>query len=216
VFPLYPLSHSLYELRPPAGLLDRCFHYLSAYSFSAPCRIFQNLNTLAVETENPAQVLEALALFDAQFIAMPDVHPIVQVHQIPVCYDPVLGNDLHVLSAQTGLTPEEIIQIHCAAAYKVGMMGFLPGFGYLTGLDPRLRTRRKAQPDARVRAGSVAIAEDMTGIYPFDSPGGWLLLGHTPQRMVDFSNSHKPTLLQCGDRVTFYPISIEAYGEIAH
>ena len=216
MFPLYPLSHCLYELRPPAGLLERCFHYLSAYAFSAPCRIFQNLNTLAVETENPAQVIAALALFDIHNAVAPSPDPVVQVHQIPVCYDPVLGNDLHVLSDQTSLSAEEIIQIHCAGHYRVGMMGFLPGFGYLTGLDPRLRTRRKAQPDARVCAGSVAIAEDMTGVYPFDSPGGWLILGHTPQRMVDFSNSHQPTLLQCGDKVTFYPISIETYGKIAH
>jgi len=214
VFPLYPLSHSLYELRPPAESLDHYFHYLSAYSFAAPCRIFQNLNTLAIETENPEQVIAALAFFNKQNAGVPT--PDIVAHQIPVCYDPLLGNDLNVLSAQTGLSPEEIIHIHAAGHYRVGMMGFLPGFGYLTGLDPRLHTPRKAQPATRVRAGSVAIAADMTGIYPFDSPGGWFIVGHTPQRMVDFSNSLQPTLLQCGDRVTFYPVSIETYGEIAY
>ena len=98
----------------------------------------------------------------------------MRTHTVRVRYD---GADLDEIAAATDLSRDEVIARHQAAVYEVSFLGFLPGFAYLTGLDERLIMPRRASPRARVPAGSVAIAGPYTGIYPFASPGGWLLVG---------------------------------------
>lgn len=130
--------------------------------------------------------------------------------EIPTCYDPSLGLDLDFVSTHTHLTLEEIIQRHSARDYLVYMLGFLPGFAYLGGLDPSLAVPRLPKPRAQVLPGSVGIAHTQTGIYPLRSPGGWQIIARTPIPLYD-SNKNPPVLLQAGDYVRYKPISLQEY-----
>jgi inhibitor of KinA len=123
--------------------------------------------------------------------------------RIPVRYD---GEDLADVAARTGLTPDEVVRLHATREYNVYVIGFVPGFAYLGELDPALALPRRATPRKRVPAGSVAIAEAQTGIYPFSTPGGWHLIGTTSATMFDPSAA-EPALLRVGDSVVFEPIS---------
>lgn len=133
--------------------------------------------------------------------------------QIPVCYDPSLAPDLLVLAARVGLSASRVIELHTAPEYRVYMIGFLPGFPYMGTVDERIAAPRLTQPRLRVPAGSVGVAGAQTGIYPHESPGGWNLIGRTPLRMFD-ARSPEPTLLQPGDRVRFFSISLHEFEQI--
>ena len=124
---------------------------------------------------------------------------------IPVCYDREFGLDLDDAANQLGLNVDELIERHCAASYRVAMLGFAPGFPYLLGLDRSLHLPRRSQPRQRVPAGSVAIGGAQTGIYPSELPGGWQLIGRTPLRLFDIER-HPPQWLDAGDRVRFIAI----------
>lgn len=119
--------------------------------------------------------------------------------ELRVRYD---GPDVPDIARLTGLTIGEVIQRHRDATYTVDAMGFAPGFAYLRGLDPRLVVPRRATPRPRVPAGSLAIADVYTAVYPFDSPGGWHLLGAVTE--VRMFGPDGPRL-QLGDRVRFVP-----------
>ncbi|HEX2903201.1 MAG TPA: allophanate hydrolase subunit 1 [Jatrophihabitans sp.] len=121
--------------------------------------------------------------------------------RLPVRYD---GPDLAAVAGECGLTVAELIHAHSSRTYTVQFCGFAPGFGYLTGLDPRLRVSRLVTPRTRVPAGSVAIADEFTGVYPGPSPGGWRLLGSTGIQLLDLDR-RPPALLQPGRQVTFVP-----------
>jgi KipI family sensor histidine kinase inhibitor len=120
-------------------------------------------------------------------------------HEIPVAYD---GPDLAHVSAATGLSIEEVVARHAGRVYTVDLIGFVPGFAYLSELDPSLRVSRRTQPRPRVPAGSVAIAGAQTGVYPLDTPGGWHILGHTETPMFDPAHD-PPAMLSAGDTVRF-------------
>ena len=128
------------------------------------------------------------------------------VQEIPVRYD---GEDLEGVAQRAALAVEQVCELHCAPVYRVYMLGFSPGFPYLGDLDPRLHTPRLASPRAKVRAGSVAIGGEHTGIYTVDGPGGWNIIGHTPLRIFDPSRlaPMRPEegmfCLNPGDRVKF-------------
>jgi KipI family sensor histidine kinase inhibitor len=127
----------------------------------------------------------------------PSVHgPLVE---IPVVYD---GEDLDEVADLTGLSRDEVINLHSSASYTVAYLGFSPGFGYLTGLDPILHVPRRAVPRTSVPAGSVAIAGPYASVYPSASPGGWRLLGHTSTVLWDVRRD-PPSLLEPGTRVRF-------------
>lgn len=130
--------------------------------------------------------------------------------EIPVLYGGDAGADLVSAAAELGLDPEVLVQRHAAGAYRVAMIGFAPGFPYLSGLDPALALPRLATPRSHVPAGSVAIGGGQTGIYPRDSPGGWRLLGRTPLSLFDPSRD-PPSLLAPGDRVRFRAIDAKTF-----
>jgi KipI family sensor histidine kinase inhibitor len=109
------------------------------------------------------------------------------------------GDDLDEVARATGLTTAEVIARHAAATYTVDMLGFRPGFAYLTGLDRSLVLPRRATPRTRVPAGALAIADVYTAVYPSESPGGWHLIGHVAEPMFTPGGAR----LQLGDRVRF-------------
>lgn len=121
---------------------------------------------------------------------------------IPVHYD---GEDLADVAQRTGLTANEVIALHSERDYHVYIIGFVPGFAYLGELHPSLVLPRRSAPRKRVPAGSVAIAEAQTGVYPFSTPGGWHLIGRTEVKMFD-ATSTEPALLRVGDKVVFDPV----------
>lgn len=143
--------------------------------------------------------------------AVADTH---RAFEIPVCYGGTYGEDLEALARAHDLTPDEVIELHAAPDYFVAMLGFAPGFPYLAGLDARLVTPRRATPRARVPAGSVAIAGEHSGIYPFETPGGWHLIGRTPLRLFNLS-AQPPCRLEPGDTVRFVPVGEEEYKALA-
>ena len=120
-------------------------------------------------------------------------------HRIPVRYD---GIDLEAVAAAAGLSAEEVVARHSGRTYKVDLLGFVPGFAYLSELDPSLQLPRRPQPRPRVAAGSVAIAAAQTAVYPLDTPGGWHIIGTTQTVMFDAARD-QPALLSPGDSVRF-------------
>ncbi len=132
--------------------------------------------------------------------------PLPRRIEIPVCYGGDYGPDLAAVAAHAGMDEDAAIALHCKPDYTVAMIGFLPGFPYLLGLDPRLAMPRLATPRAEVRAGAVGIGGAQTGIYPQASPGGWRLIGRTPEVLFDLRRA-APSLLMPGDRVRFVAVS---------
>jgi KipI family sensor histidine kinase inhibitor len=122
--------------------------------------------------------------------------------QIPVVYGGPGGPDLPLVARHCGLEVDEVVRLHAARVYTVFFVGFLPGFGYLGELDPRLATPRRAEPRLRVAAGSVGIGGEQTGIYPLASPGGWQLIGRAQATLFDPARS-PPALLRPGMNVRF-------------
>src|SRR5260370_33436176 len=111
------------------------------------------------------------------------------------------------------MTPEQAIELHTSTVYLVYFLGFVPGFAYLGELPEKLATPRLATPRRKVPAGSVAIAGNQTGVYPFETPGGWRLLGRTPVAMFQ-ADRDGLSLLSIGDRVRFMPIDAERFAEL--
>jgi KipI family sensor histidine kinase inhibitor len=122
-----------------------------------------------------------------------------QMHDISVTYD---GPDLEDVATSLGLSTEDVIGRHLARTYSVDLIGFVPGWAYLSELDPALHLPRRAQPRPRVPAGSVAIAGAQTGVYPLVTPGGWHIIGHTDTVMFDPARD-PPAIFRPGDRVRF-------------
>jgi len=133
----------------------------------------------------------------------PPVEEPGRLHRIPVVYD---GPDLEAVARERGLAPQQVVEIHGRPIYRVFLVGFVPGWAYMGPLADELVLPRRAIPRTRVPAGSVAIAGQETGIYPFASPGGWHLIGRTSVRLF-LPDSDPPSLFRTGDRVKFFAAS---------
>lgn len=153
------------------------------------------------------QLAERLAPLLEAWLAEPQAPVAGRLHEIPVLY---AGEDLAGVAQVCGLTVSEVIELHSAGEYRVGAIGFAPGFAYLGELSERLALPRLATPRAGVPAGSLAIAERQTAIYPQASPGGWHLLGLCPWKLFDVRRT-PPCPLALGDRVRFVPIDEAHY-----
>src|SRR5438067_9944024 len=186
----------------------------------------------ALERRRPAGLLDAvpgartlLVLFDPDVLDHPAaeelllrIEPLQQgveprTVRLPALYGGDAGPDLEPLARRAGLAPEELVRLHAAADHRVAFLGFAPGFPYMTGAPPALAVPRLATPRVRVPAGSVAVADGYTGIYPAESPGGWHLIGRVAQRMFEPSAT-PPALLLPGDRVAFEPVDEARFEEL--
>ena len=130
---------------------------------------------------------------------------LVTVVEVPTVYGGEFGPDLGFVGSHNYLSEAEVVSIHSGTDYLVYMLGFIPGFTYLGGMDPRIATPRLSSPRTLIPAGSVGIAGEQTGTYPSDSPGGWQIIGCTPVTMYDMSKK-QAALLRAGDYVRYVPI----------
>lgn len=124
---------------------------------------------------------------------------------VPVLYGDPYGIDLDEIAERHGLTKRQVVDMHAGAVYRVYMIGFLPGFAYLGGLDPRLATPRRTQPRAKIPSGSIIIGGAQAAVGSIECPSGWHILGRTPVR--SYAPERDPAfLLGAGDEVVFEPI----------
>jgi inhibitor of KinA len=159
--------------------------------------------------------LEAETHLSEMLKVISDTHASAQrIVEIPVCYAEAFAPDLNALAAYLKLSVQDVIDLHTQPLYEVAMIGFVPAFPYLVGLSEKLYAPRHAVPRLAVPAGSVGVAGKQTGIYPFETPGGWQLIGRTPVKLF-CPNAEPPSVLQSGDWVKFYPISEQEFFEYA-
>lgn len=131
--------------------------------------------------------------------------PASKVWEVPVCYAAQFAPDLKKVADNNGLSIDEVIQIHTQTDYLVYMLGFLPGFVYLGGMDKRITCPRKSIPDLKTAPGSIAIGGEQTGIYSIESPAGWNVIGRTLLSFFDV-NKNPPFLIKQGDKVRFVAV----------
>jgi inhibitor of KinA len=169
---------------------------------------YQSLLVGMVSTEMLTILYDSVNAFFKEYSGI-EKHKQVNIIEIPVCYDTSLGTDLDYLCDFAKAGHDEVINLHLAGNYHVFMIGFLPGFAYMGKVDTRIAIPRKKSP-VPTKAGAVGIAGIQTGIYPFNSPGGWHIIGYTPMQMFDIGRA-EPCLLNAGDTVRFVPIDIDMY-----
>ena len=171
---------------------------------------------LHFDTEHPdlpaAPLAAAEALVRECIDEMPS-RPAGRSVEVPVCYDPEFALDIVEVAERSGIAPEDIAVRHSRTEHRVLMVGFAPGLPYLAGLDPTLALPRRPNPRTRVPAGSVAIANLQTTVYPFETPGGWSVIGRTPLVLFDPARA-EPSLFAPGDRVRFVSISRSDYARL--
>ena len=138
---------------------------------------------------------------------------LVTVVEVPTVYGGEFGPDLSFVATHNHLSEDEVVSIHSGTDYLVYMLGFIPGFTYLGGMDLRIATPRLSSPRTLIPAGSVGIAGEQTGTYPSDSPGGWQIIGRTPVTMYDMSKA-QVALLNAGDYVRYVPIDESEFHRI--
>lgn len=189
----------LLELQPISGI--RNLH-------PAYCSLLIKFDPLTTRHEQLESALRSY-LQRLGDIDLPDPRQV----EIPVCYGGDFGPDLGDVAKQLGIATDRVIDLHCSATYLVYFLGFVPGFAYLGELSPALVIPRLAAPRRKVPAGSVGIAGNQTGVYPFSTPGGWRLLGRTPVQLFR-SDRQQLSLLSIGDRVRFIPISAERFVQL--
>ncbi len=189
----------LLELEPVAGV--RNLH-------PAYCSLLIKFDALRMRHDELEAVLRQY-LERLEEVKLPEPRHV----EIPVCYGGEFGPDLAEVCAMHGTTEARAVELHASAEYRVYFLGFVPGFAYLGELPRELVTPRLAAPRKRVPAGSVGIAGNQTGVYPFATPGGWRLIGRTPLKMFR-ADRDGLSLLSLGDRVRFTPISAERFAEL--
>jgi inhibitor of KinA len=170
------------------------------------------LDCLAIEHKPGFGIRKFLASFSAES-TKPELQQ-TSICRIPVCYEGAFAPDLAHVMEVSRLSKQEVIWLHTEQVYSVWMIGFMPGFPYLGPLPQRLQMSRKSDPDLKIAGGSVGIAEEYSGIYPFKSPAGWYVIGRTPLKIIDYRRE-KPWLLDYGMRVRFYPIDVAEYEALA-
>jgi inhibitor of KinA len=171
----------------------------------AYCSLLVKFDPLKWRHEELCEVLESYVARTHE-MALPEPRLV----EIPVCYGGEYGPDLHDVASLHQLTSEQVIELHTSVTYLVYFLGFAPGFAYLGELPDELVTPRLPTPRRRVPPGSVGIAGNQTGVYPFATPGGWRLVGRTPVAMF-CPDREGLSLLRLGDHVCFKPVSAASF-----
>jgi inhibitor of KinA len=175
----------------------------------AYCSLLIRFDALRMEHHELEKIVRS-RLSRAGHLPLPEPRQV----EIPVCYGSQFGADLAELAEMHGMTPDQVVALHASATYTAYFLGFTPGFAYLGGLPETLATPRLASPRRTVPAGSVGIAGNQTGVYPFATAGGWRLIGRTPIPLFRPAENEM-SLLAIGDRVRFRPIPAEEYAKLA-
>ncbi|MDG1022421.1 MAG: 5-oxoprolinase subunit PxpB [Flavobacteriaceae bacterium] len=220
------LPFTFFQMHPKALLLEwqqepnldllheiNCFKTNIESHFKDICQITQGYCTLLIQWKNELENLtEIKAQLETQFrnIDSAQRHKKSKHWTLPVCYEGEFALDLEELSSELNLSKEEIVSRHSQPTYNVFFIGFLPGFLYLEGLDPRLFFPRKKTPRLKISKGAIAIGGKQTGIYPSQSPGGWQIIGNTPIPLFN-PDKKNPCFAASGDTLSFDPISYEEY-----
>lgn len=134
---------------------------------------------------------------------------------LPACFDAEFGPDLAALAQAKGLSVDEVVRRLCGATLRVYMIGFLPGFPYMGGVPEALALPRLATPRQRVPARSVAVTGTLCSVYPWDSPGGWHLLGRTPLALFDAAQADEPAWLAAGDTLRWQAVDRAEHDALA-
>jgi KipI family sensor histidine kinase inhibitor len=177
--------------------------------FSRPVPAYASVlipfDPLAVDPAKARAIVTELA---SDAVGAADTYPerSTPVIDIEVRYGGADGPDMEAVAELHHLRPDQVVELHAGAEYRVFFLGFAPGFAYLGLLPAELVTPRLPSPRQVVPAGSVGIAGRQTGIYPFAMPGGWRIIGRTDARLWDLSRS-EPALLLPGDRIRFVPVT---------
>jgi KipI family sensor histidine kinase inhibitor len=180
------------------------------WALAADLRAMPGIAEVVPGMNNLMVVLDPLALdpqdLEAEVLLrwpdLPDEAEAGPLTDIPVIYGGPGGEDLAVLAAEKGMTPVDLVSLHATAIYGVAAVGAMPGFVYLSGLDPVLATPRRANPRMSVPKGSVIIGGQQAGIMPVTAPSGWHILGHTEFPLFD-PHRDPPAAFRPGDRIRF-------------
>ena len=174
----------------------------------AYCSLLIRYDPLRLDNDAVGQLVHA-SLDRLGPVALPEPRTV----EIPVCYGGEFGPDLLDVANLHGLQPQDVIDLQTSVIYTVFFLGFVPGFAYLGGLPDRLATPRLQSPRKQVPRGSLGIAGNQTGVYPFSTPGGWRLLGRTPLEIFRPDRANM-SLLSIGDRVRFVPVAAERFAAL--
>jgi len=175
-------------------------------TFRSLALVFDPLET------TPAALLEALAGPTPE--TAPDSGTAPREWSLPVRYGGEHGPDLAELASSAGISEEALIERHESVPLAVYMLGFQPGFAFLGDIDPLLRRPRRETPRLRVPAGSVAVANALSAVYPWESPGGWHLIGHSPVPLFDAARE-VPALLRAADTVRFRRVDADEHAALS-
>ena len=199
-------AYHYFREHPFPGYVEAVPAYASLSVYYDPMRMPRYLR------QDPGLILEILndLLNSALAAEEPTAEEEREPVRIPVCYHPILADDLEWTAAHCGVGVEELIRLHTSGTYTVYMLGFIPGFPYLGIVPEALEVPRKQRPAEAVPAGSVALAGRQTGIYPLSTPGGWQVIGRTPVSLFD-PRRVPICLLKPGDQVRFESISLHDY-----
>jgi inhibitor of KinA len=173
----------------------------------AYCSLLVTFDALKLRHEKLQEILQTY-LERIETVSRPEPRLV----EIPVCYGGDFGPDLKDVADSNGISMERAIELHSSTEYLVHFLGFVPGFAYMGELPEELSAPRLPNPRKSVPPGSVGIAGNQTGVYPFATPGGWRLLGRTPIQMFR-ADRHDKSYLRIGDRVRFVPISPEQFAQ---
>ncbi|PIC82046.1 5-oxoprolinase subunit PxpB [Sporosarcina sp. P1] len=195
---------------PFDGFIESVPAYNSLAVYYSPYLVHQSTHGFQTDGTPLEKVIHYINTLADQISDLPVTEG--RVVEIPVLYGGTFGPDLHIVAETHNLSIEEVIEIHTTPEYLVYMIGFAPGFPFLGGLDERIATPRKLTPRTSIPPGSVGIAGKQTGVYPLETPGGWQIIGRTPTDLF-VPELSPPSLLQSGDKITFYPITQQQYDE---
>lgn len=186
--------------------------YLDKYPFVGMIEYIPTFSSVAV-IYNPMKIkYEKVYLLFSEILCTlyPSLEGQKRVVEIPVCYGGEFGPDIQYVADYNKISVEEVIRIHSSGKYLVYMIGFAPGFPYLGGMSGKIATPRRKSPRTVIPKGAVGIAGMQTGVYPISTPGGWQLIGSTPEQLFR-PKECPPSLLKSGDIVKFYQISSNEY-----